>query len=387
MNKFFLSIYLLVIAAMSFGQSESIQFTGRKNPAQANEIQVFAKNITTTPISGVLGASNITLCIAFPAIYSGGVTISTPIAGQNFDLIYAIREKIDGDSVYAWNGLGATAEINFAPGEEVHIASMTFHTGYPNMATVKLYNAENGGQSGFAYNYIAPNGFEHCSYKNPFYSNVPNDPLLVNANGDNDAFTQGNSHLSIANVLLPVTFTGFSVSKKDDNAILKWSVVNEDQHTLYYDIQSGTDGRIFTDVQRIHAAKNGQSANNYTSTDFNISRYTGSIIYYRIAQTDANGSKVYSAIKQLGFDNKLFTIGLFPNHVQSNTRLIIETAEAIKTTVYINDVMGKMIQQFNWQLVAGSNQKEMNVSHLPAGTYLISVRTEKGIETVKFVKW
>jgi hypothetical protein len=63
---------------------------------------------------------------------------------------------------------------------------------------VKLYNAANGGSSGFEYNYIAPNGFEHCSYATPFYSNIPNDPMLVNANGTNNAFSQGNSWLSIA---------------------------------------------------------------------------------------------------------------------------------------------------------------------------------------------
>ena len=197
MKKIIFSLTLILITGCVFAQTESIQFTARKNPGNAYQLQVYAKNVTGSAITGILGSSNLTICIAFPNIYSASCTISSPINGQSFDGIN-FRSTIGADSIYAWNGLGNTAEITFDAGTEVHIANVDFNNGFPNNVIVKLFNAANGGSSGFEYNYIAPNGFEHCSYANPFYSNIPNDPMLANANGANNAFTQGNSWLSIA---------------------------------------------------------------------------------------------------------------------------------------------------------------------------------------------
>ena len=200
MKKIIFSLVMVLITGAAFAQSESIQFTARKNPANASQLEIYAKNISSNTITGILGSSNLTICIAFPNIYSASCTISSPISGQVFDALN-FRSVSGADSIYAWNGLGNTAEIVFAAGAEVHIANVNFNSGYPNNAPVKLYNAANGGLQGFQYNYIAPGGFEYCSYTNPFYSNIPNDPLLVNANGTNDAFTQGNSYLEVRSAI------------------------------------------------------------------------------------------------------------------------------------------------------------------------------------------
>jgi hypothetical protein len=200
MKKIIFSLLLVLFTGAAFAQSESIKFTARKNPANASQLEIYAKNISSNTITGILGSSNLTICIAFPNIYTASCTISSPISGQVFDALN-IRSVSGSDSIYAWNGLGSTAEIIFASGAEVHIANVDFNSGYPNNAPVKLYNATNGGLQGFQYNYIAPGGFEHCSYANPFYSNIPNDPLLVNSNGTNDAFTQGNSYLEVRSAI------------------------------------------------------------------------------------------------------------------------------------------------------------------------------------------
>jgi hypothetical protein len=196
MKKIILALTLFLFAGCVFAQTERIKFTARKNPVNANQLQVYAKNINSSTITGILGSSNLTVCVAFPKIYTGSCSISSPISGQVFDGI-VFRSMAGADSIYAWNGLGSTAAITFTPGIEVLIANVDFVAGFPRNAMVKLYNAPNGGNSGFDYNYIAPNGIEHCSYANPFYSYFPNDPLLENANGTNHAFTQGNSYIGV----------------------------------------------------------------------------------------------------------------------------------------------------------------------------------------------
>lgn len=200
MKKIIISLALFLFTASLVAQTERIQFTARKNPVNAKQLQVYAKNVNSSTITGILGSSNLTVCIAFPTIHTGACTISSPIDGQTFDGIL-FRTTDGADSIYAWNGLGSTAAIVFAAGSEVHIANINFTAIFPDNASMKLYNAVSGGTSGFEYNYIAPDGFEHCSYSNPFYSNIPNDPLLVNSNGPNNAFTQGNSWLAVSTAI------------------------------------------------------------------------------------------------------------------------------------------------------------------------------------------
>src|ERR1700754_397365 len=97
---------------ISWGQSQNIVFTVKQHPANAAAIQVYAKNMAATVISGKLGDGNLTICVAFPAAKTGRPAISSPIAGQSFDP-FNFREVIGTDSIYAWNGSGATAVINF----------------------------------------------------------------------------------------------------------------------------------------------------------------------------------------------------------------------------------------------------------------------------------
>ncbi len=193
------------------------------------------------------------------------------------------------------------------------------------------------------------------------------------------------STATIGNISLPTKFLSFFANKKDDNADLIWTVDNE-ENNAYFDIQRSVDGRVFTDVTRVNALRNGRTSNTYTIPDVNISRLGSKILYYRIKQVETSGEIVFSEVRQLNLTTKNFTIGLYPNPVVSATKLVVDAPEAGKAFIIIRDAAGKTVQQINMEFVKGVNQKELNASMLPAGDYNVTVMGEKFNQTIKMTK-
>jgi hypothetical protein len=87
--------------------------------------------------------------------------------------------------------------------------------------------------------------------------------------------------------------------------------------------------------------------------------------------------------KDAGFD----IVNLLPNIVTSTAVLNVTSAKQSQLNIVITDMMGRKVQQSAYELVAGSNQFNLNLAHLAAGTYQISGYTAEGInKTIRFVK-
>lgn len=373
-NKLLSAFLIISVFGLTnvYSQTGNIRFTIVKNPAQENQVLIKAKNISGTDISGIIGSSNITLCIALPSSLTGiSKTISTPIAGQTFDNI--LRTKYGTDSIFAWNGLGNTGNVTFPVNTEVTVAAVTFDGGDPGATSlVKLMNVENGGASGFDYNYIAPGGNEHSGYSTPFYSNVVSDPLLLNCGGPNDAYAQCTSYIGVGSVSLPVKFLSFFALKNGDDAKLNWTVESDDNNR-YFDIERSTDGRVYTSVAKVNAKANGKSVNTYETTDAGLSKLGANVVYYRIKQTDKSGEITYSNVKNLNNVKKSTPVQLFPNPVKTITKVVVDADAAGKGSIVIRDISGKLIRQINAQFVKGINQQDINVADLASGDYNLQV--------------
>jgi len=371
-----------------FAQTGNIRFTGRKNPAQQNQIFIYGNNFSGTAISGVIGSSNITLCIVFPSTLTGNAIISSPISGQTFDV--ALKNKLGADSIYAWNGTGSTGIVNFPAGgvTEVHVATVTFNGSDPSISTtVKLANVAFSGPSTFDYCYIAPGGNEHSGYSIPFYSNIASDPLLLNSGGANDASSMGTSTLGISNVVLPVKFTGFNVVKKSNDGLITWQVESETSVTDRYEVERSLNGVDFQKVYTVAPKNNGSSSNSYELTDINLSTVRSSgIIYYRIKQTDKDGKFVYTGIKSLRLNAKSMAVGVYPNPIRNFANLSIDLEQDSNATITINDASGKQVQNIQMPLFKGPNIKKINMGALASGSYILKIQTATETETISVVK-
>lgn len=384
-----MTVIAILFLATTNAQTGNIRFTAKKNPSQENQIFIYGKNFSGAAISGIIGASNITLCVAFPNTSSATPSITSPIAGQLFEA--PLNNTFGSDSLYSWNGKGATSAVDFpADGTtEVHLATVTFNTGNPGVtATVKIADIALSGPSGFDYCYIAPGGVEHSGYSTPFYSNIPADPLLMNSGGTNDVLTMSTSTLGIASVALPVKFLGFNVVKKNNDGFITWQIENESSITDRYEIERSLNGVDFKKVYTVIPKNNGSSTNSYDLTDANLNTHSasGGIFYYRIKQIDKDGKFVYTSIKKLRLTSKAITVAVFPNPVKNFATVSIDIEQDTKGTITINDASGKQIQNIQIPLFKGPNIRKIDMGTLASGSYMLKVQTPTETEIISVVK-
>jgi hypothetical protein len=370
----------LILANTSFAQAglQGIKFTAVKNTPTS--IQVFAKNVTTTAISGTLGASCLTISVGIPVAATSPnpvkAEITSPIAGQTF--LPLLQNDSNTTTIYTWNGNGTTGVVDFAPDAEVLLATVAF-TGLAADAPVKLLVVEGSGPSFFDACYIAPSGTDQTDYSNPFYSATPANLFNCNSTNDVASITCTSSVIAGTDIPTPVKFLSFYALKSGSDAKLTWTV-ESDNDNKYFDIERSTDGRTYTAFTRVNAFDNGKSVNTYETAD-NASLST-SFVYYRIKQVDKNGTVTYSLIRNLKLDRSA-AISLYPNPARTTTKLVFDAAAAGKASVTIRDVAGKQVQQINIQLVKGINQQTLNVHTLPAGEYNVTINGTNLKETIK----
>jgi len=90
-----------------------------------------------------------------------------------------------------------------------------------------------------------------------------------------------------------------------------------------------------------------------------------------------------------GLDNYPQTgeILLYPNPSNQEIHLEYDLNRAQNVQILIYDIFGKeMIDTGPWFQNAGKQKVTQNVSHLPAGIYLVVLRSRSGIRKVRFLK-
>jgi len=82
--------------------------------------------------------------------------------------------------------------------------------------------------------------------------------------------------------------------------------------------------------------------------------------------------------------NRIFWI--FPNPCSSLLNIDFELKSAEKVTIFINTLIGKTLEIVTDQTFpAGRQVLKYNVSDIPSGSYLISMKTGNDIETYKLL--
>jgi hypothetical protein len=196
-----------------------------------------------------------------------------------------------------------------------------------------------------------------------------------------------NHLLPLTNVPVPVKFNGFTATKRDNTALLNWSVENESPVTSHYEIERSTNGVSFSKIARVEPKSNGATSNAYTLTDLNLTAVrTEGVIYYRIKQYDKDGQFVYSEIKSVRLDGKGFAISVYPNPVKDVATLTIDLVQDGDVIINITDAAGKQVKQLQVQGFKGLNTKKVDMLSMASGTYLFKISTGTELKTLSVVK-
>lgn len=173
--------------------------------------------------------------------------------------------------------------------------------------------------------------------------------------------------------ILPVELIYFDAYKRDAHIELQWETASESQNRGFT-IQRSFDGRAWSDIGFEAGAGSISYSKSYNWID---QRPEKGANYYRLLQEDYDGTQSYTNIIYLDWGRKT-TLEVFPNPVVSTCML--EWEDEIPESVILNDIKGRSVQTFE------RNNQELDLSHLDAGIYILTVQFRSDLQVIRLIK-
>ena len=207
---------------------------------------------------------------------------------------------------------------------------------------------------------------------------------IVNGFSYNADGTQGTdiSSATLTATPTPVKLSSFSVDIKDNTAALSWSVENQDANSSHFEIERSANGKDFNQVAMVNATNNTKQSYSFNDNDPSLS---GSV-YYRLKMVDKNGQFAYSDIKTVQFANTGFSVLVYPNPIESVSKLRVNLEKPQVIKVSISNSTGNLVQHFEIDGQRGMNEKSINLSTVPAGSYMIRIQSGQKNKVISVIK-
>lgn len=194
--------------------------------------------------------------------------------------------------------------------------------------------------------------------------------------------TAGYYNNGCTTIVVPVQLASFTGKRSASENQLIWKT-SQELNTAYFNIERSLNGAQFTTVGTIVAAGESQTVTNYAFKEV-ISG--GNNWYYRLKLVDRDGKIHYSNIIRLSAGSLNGSIAVFPNPVQDEAVLTIQSGSKTPATWGLYSAQGALVQSGTRILIPGTNRIGMNWQTLPSGMYHVQVITETGRHTTTFLK-
>lgn len=179
-----------------------------------------------------------------------------------------------------------------------------------------------------------------------------------------------------AAVTLPVSLYDFAAQKQNCTANLSWKTANEVNISNYILEVSDDKGAYYRAIETINA-NNSAAEKTYRYTH---QMSSNNAYLYRIRVNELSGSYSYSPVARINSGcGKGNEISVYPSPAVTNVTLSVSDNELVNTKANVIDVAGKTHMSF----ILTANTKNMDVSKLPSGMYVI--RLEDG-SSARFMK-
>ena len=166
---------------------------------------------------------------------------------------------------------------------------------------------------------------------------------------------------------LPVELISFNGNCNADEVVLTWATASE-FNASHFNVEMSRDGFVWNPIGRVEAAGTTSQATNY---QFSTAQ-AGAITYFRLVQVDFDGaSEIFGPISTK-CDVKVNDASVFPNPVEHELNLSLNSKTAYKqTTISILDMSGRVVQTLTLNIEEGTSIIPIAVDHLENGSYLI----------------
>ena len=180
--------------------------------------------------------------------------------------------------------------------------------------------------------------------------------------------------------VLPVILKDYKAYKVNaTQAMISWSTTDE-INNQYFTIERSLNGSSFTEIGKIEA-KN--QPHHYSFKDEHPVK---GVNYYRLSQTDIDGSIKYFSILKLNFEaeNKIFSLA--PNPATSYIKINLERDENGPITIRLISNSGKLVKQWSFNKHTYGFNQDLEISSLSPGLYFIEARGKTFTHISNFIK-
>lgn len=222
---------------------------------------------------------------------------------------------------------------------------------------------------------------------NDFYNNSPDDVFAQNNYWNTDIPDTAEARifhnpdlntLGFVNYLpimtsemLPVTLTNFTVWVKDEQALLSWQTLSE-ENSSHFNVQRSFNGKEFLAVGSVAAAGHSNKTISYRFTD-GMQSNEGKH-FYRVEMVDKDGTKKYSPVRMVTA-GKAIDFSFYPNPAKDY--VVVDAKDAFLISIVDGNGRTVFSQKTN------TDQNILGISQLAAGTYYLVVKDNSGQESSK----
>ena len=213
------------------------------------------------------------------------------------------------------------------------------------------------------YNYTVNNGEQFNVWVVAYADGVPNISADIATNSC---------------IPLAATFRSFSAVRSNQNVLVKWETVLEENNRGFYVQRQSGSGEWQNVAFVATQAPNGSSASllTYSFTDFNT---TKGISQYRIQQVSLDGKSSYSVIRSVRSEEMASKVVVYPNPT-STGKVTLAFESASEKDVIVNDMTGRMVKRFT-----SIKDNSLVIENLKEGFYTIQI-LEKATSSVSIEK-
>lgn len=181
--------------------------------------------------------------------------------------------------------------------------------------------------------------------------------------------------------MLPIKLESFAAMPKGNRVDLKWTTLSELQND-YFTVEKSVNGTDFTAVKKVKSKGDAKTKQHYAEVDMNPSN---GVSYYRLKQTDVNGSYTYSAVVPVSLSLKDNGVKIAPNPV-SNTVSLSYPSVSNGLQVTVSSVIGQKILSATGNMQRINSLLNAKLPSMAKGIYLIMLNDEGKVFTVKLLK-
>jgi len=182
-------------------------------------------------------------------------------------------------------------------------------------------------------------------------------------------------------LILPINLLAFNAKYNGNTVDVTWTTASETNND-YFTIERSFDEENFVTIGTVKGAGTSSHENQYSIEDSET--YSG-LVYYRLKQTDNDGSFEYSDLVSLNveYQNDFFTLA--PNPASDATELSFYSFRNEDVTIGLYDAMGRLSRTVTVNSNPGLNIVSMDTHHLQKGIYHVVLTGANKVRSTKLV--